>query len=486
MYLYHNNNTKRESLFLVYCLLLLLPFSFFSCKKLIEVVPPTTANTEATVYSTDATAAGVLTGIYTRISQQNSAVGGGPSIAALSLIGGVSSDELNFSNSISPNFLAYYRNQLASNIAGTEFWGDTYNKIFICNSALQGIESSISLTPSVKQQLLGEAKFLRGLFYFYLVNLYDSVPLVLTTDYKVSSVLPRASRSAIYEQIVLDVKDAQNLLSDNYLDGLVQTPTTKRVRPNRSTATALLSRVYLYMNDWANAEATASSVINNTARYQLQSDLNKVFLADNPEAIWQLPPVQTGRNTNDALIFIVPSTGPGTGYPTLSTQFLSSFENGDARRIEWVDSVIVLGNVYYYPFKYKVNDPAASVTEYQMILRLSEQFLIRAEARAQQNSLIDAAADLDAIRVRANLPGIVYSSQADLLNAIQHERQIELFTEMGHRWFDLKRTNTIDAVMNAVTPLKSNGQPWNSYQQWFPIPLESLTADPNLTQNQGY
>jgi len=119
---------------------------------------------------------------------------------------------------------------------------------------------------------------------------------------------------------------------------------------------------------------------------------------------------------------------------------------------------------------------------------LGEQCLIRAEARAQQGNLNGAISDLDIIRKRAGLPLIANTnpgiSQSVLLTAILHERQVELFTEWGHRWLDLKRTNNVDGVMNTVTTQK--GGTWNSDWQWYPITLSELQTAPNLVQNEGY
>ncbi|MBO9573745.1 MAG: RagB/SusD family nutrient uptake outer membrane protein, partial [Chitinophagaceae bacterium] len=166
----------------------------------------------------------------------------------------------------------------------------------------------------------------------------------------------------------------------------------------------------------------------------------------------------------------------------------------------WVYSVIVEGVTYFFPYKYKNNlfDPNITgvdgyqyMTEYQMMFRLAEQYLIRAEARAQQNKLTEGISDLDKIRERAGLPLIIDNnpeiSQENLLNAIFHERQVELFTEYGHRWFDLKRTGKADEVMNVVTPIKSQGTvEWQSHQQFFPIPQSDIDKAPNLTQTAGY
>jgi hypothetical protein len=102
-----------------------------------------------------------------------------------------------------------------------------------------------------------------------------------------------------------------------------------------------------------------------------------------------------------------------------------------------------------------------------------------------QNKLVDAAADLNAVRSRAGLPATTASDQGGLVSAVLTERQLELFTEFGHRWFDLRRTGNIDAVMGVVTPLKGGGS-WNTNKQLLPLPAIEIALDPNLSQNQGY
>ncbi len=139
----------------------------------------------------------------------------------------------------------------------------------------------------------------------------------------------------------------------------------------------------------------------------------------------------------------MPSTGPSDanffgGHPVyLSHSLLGSFEDNDERKSNWIDSVIVGSDTFYYPFKYKIAQFGDPVSEYLMVLRLSEQYLIRAEARANQGNLIGASEDLNLIRIRAGLTNTLAVSQQELISAIMHERQTELFTECGHRWFDL-------------------------------------------------
>ncbi len=105
------------------------------------------------------------------------------------------------------------------------------------------------------------------------------------------------------------------------------------------------------------------------------------------------------------------------------------------------------GATVYFPYKYKVRtNTSGALTEYSMVMRLAEQFLIRAEARIQQDKLDDGRADLDSVRIRAGLLPLPVNLDKDaLLLAVEQERKVELFVEWGHRWFDLKRTGRADA-----------------------------------------
>ena len=123
-----------------------------------------------------------------------------------------------------------------------------------------------------------------------------------------------------------------------------------------------------------------------------------------------------------------------------------------------------------------------------MVLRLAEQYLIRAEANAHSGDLASAIKDLNIIRQRAGLGTLPSSlTQAQVIAAVAQERRIELFAEWGHRWFDLKRTGQVDAVMSEITPQKVGAiTGWKSYQQLYPIPQSERQLNPNLTQNPGY
>ncbi|TDX01849.1 RagB/SusD family nutrient uptake outer membrane protein [Dinghuibacter silviterrae] len=466
-------------------IIFIFTFCFCSCKKLIGVNPPITATTNTSVFSTDANAASVLTGLYATLSQGGFVEGS----SGISLLSGLSADEFTLFNGVSntSTMYYYYTNTLfvsALSSAGTENWSGFYNDIYTCNVAIEGISVSNSLTPAVQQQLLGEAKFMRAFLYFYLVNLYGPVPLATTSDYEVNSELPRSSISDVYKQIIADLTDAEALLSSNYVSADAITATSERVRPTKWAAAALLARVYLYTGDYADAEKFSTEVIGNTSLYQMTL-LDDVFLKNSQEAIWQLQPVFSGINTADAPVFVIPSTGPSSNYPVyLSNSLLNSFSVGDERRLHWVDSVIVGDSTYYFPYKYKVAVYNAPVTEYLMVLRLGEQYLIRGEARVQQGES-SAVDDLNVLLNRAGLSN--YSGPTDknsLLNVIMNQRRIELFSEWGNRWLDLKRMGNVDAVMSVACPQK--GGTWNSYQQLYPISFSDIERDQNLTQNIGY
>jgi hypothetical protein len=462
-----------------------------ACKSFIQVDPPVTSTNAGNVYNGDATAAAVLTGIYSTLADdENINVG----IGGVNIAPSLSADELTIVQAnLIADVIGYYRNALTSNMpsAGlSEFWSRFYGIVFRANSAIEGLTASQKLTTNVKTQLLGEAYFIRAFMYFYLVNLYGDVPLVLTTDYKVNAAMPRGSSNQVYAQMKDDLLKAQSLLSIEYLDGTLLKSTSIRVRPNKAVATALLSRVYLYTNDWQNAEIQASQIISNTAIYKIES-LSKTFLKESQESIWALQPTGMGinANTGSGRILVLPSSGPDNvgNYAYLNNDLINSFAPNDLRASNWINTVTALGITYPYAYKYKIGSVNSTTLEFPVIFRLAEQYLIRAEARAQQNKLVgtnSAQADLNVIRNRAGLGGTTATTQADLLSAILTERRHELFTEFGHRWFDLKRTGTIDAVMTPATTRK--GGTWTSDAALYPIPLNEIQKNPKLVQNKGY
>ena len=368
---------------------------------------------------------------------------------------------------------------------------EIFQQIHTANAVLEGLSSSTGVTAAEKKQLTGEAKFMRAFLLFYAVNLFGDVPLVTTTDYQANNTISRTPEDLVYQQIIMDLLDAENELPSNFVDPTGNI-TTERVRPNKFTAAALLARVYLYTKNYVGADSAATVVINSP-NFALVADLDSIFLANSNEVIWQMQPVRAGFNTFDGNVFVLTSPpGSGSNPVALSAQLLGAFDTTDFRFTHWIGSFndSSSNQTYYFPHKYKnyLDDPAIPVTEYLMVLRLAEQYLIRAEAQTQMgvgNGVNGAVADLNVIRNRAGLSN--YSGQMDpasLTQEILHERQLEYFTEWGQRWLDLKRTGTVNSVMSIVTPLK--GGNWNPDWALMPIPLSDVKIDPNLTQNNGY
>ncbi len=351
------------------------------------------------------------------------------------------------------------------------FWKPAYKYIYAANLAIEKLSQSQALSGSLKNQLTGEAKFIRAFCYFQLVNLFSDVPLIIATKYQNAATAPRATVTEIYTQIINDLTEAKTLLNVQYVS-------TGRVRPNKWTAAALLSRCYLYTNRWQEAETQANAVITSGV-YSLETDLNKVFLHSSNEAIWQLIPVRPGFNTYEGLE-ILPSSP--FSYPTyLVTQGLrNSFENGDNRKSLWINSRVYNNDTLYFPFKYKLPN-GSSLTEYYMVFRLSEQYLIRAEAALNQNKISDAQADINIVRIRAGLGNTAANNISSLKLAIEQERRTEFFCEWAHRWYDLKRTNRANDILSSL-----KGPTWQSTDVLWPVPQQEINLNPSLSQNPGY
>ncbi len=445
--------------------IILFLFGIGSCKKFIEVSAPDTQLISSDVYASDASATAVMTGIYSRMIES-------PGFASLntSLYAGLSADEF-LNESPSSQQAEFYSNNLnPGNSMVKGIWGEVYQYIYTVNALFEGLQNSTGVSSATKNQLIGEGHFLRAFCYFYLINFFGDVPLVTSSLYSNNTLLGRTSKDSVYNQILADLKDAQNRLTPDY-----SFSNGEKVRPNQFAATALLARTYCYLKDWNNAQTEATTLINQSM-LGLNANLDSVFLANNTEAIWQLKP-NAAANTWEGGSFIILSA---PNLISLNPSLSSAFEQGDLRRMHWVDSIIISGQVYYYPFKYKIQTSQTDFTEYSVVFRLAEQYLIRAEARLNLNDLPGAISDLNIIRNRAALSNTTANDPSSVSFAIEQERRIELFSEWGHRWFDLLRTGRAVQVLGPVKP---------GYQDtdgFYPIPQTELQNDPNLSQNPGY
>ncbi|MEJ2884285.1 RagB/SusD family nutrient uptake outer membrane protein [Pedobacter sp. GR22-6] len=465
------------------------------CKNFLEIPLPTDKLAADGAYLTDNSAGAVITGILSSAAA-NSAYGGSLNNESIGYRTSLYVDDFQLINPNSTSNTAYltsavYHTNTLTSAYSTQ-WSILYKQLYYTNLAIEGIKANESKLPN-KNQWLGEALFIRALSHFDLLNLYGDVPLATTSNYLVNNVSTRSPKAAVVNQMIEDLKQAEALLGTTYLNGLsVLTP--NRARPNQYVAAALLARVYLYNGDWANAETEATKVIGNTTAYELVAPA-AAFLANSRETIFALAPMANTGATfvrdyglyNGGMPAVAPSQANMASFSMtpISESLKNSFETGDARFSNWLrlttTTASPVGGQFYFPAKYKSNVVGA---EFNILLRLAEQYLIRAEARARLNKLTEAKQDIDAVRARASLGGTPASLQPDLINAVMKERRVELFAEFGHRFYDLKRTGTIDVVMNIAAPLK--GGTWASWKQIWPIPATDIIANPNLTQAPEY
>lgn len=440
-----------------------------SCRKWIDAGPPTNNLVDDNIYNNDASATGALNGIYTTLSQPGFATGE----FSIAYLTGLSADEFYPINQDS-SLLPVYQNRMTA--VYVPFWSGIYSMIGTTNTAIEKLSTSSGLTPIVRQHLLGEAKFLRAFGYYYLVNIFGDIPLITGTDFKKNKAAARTPAKQVYDQILYDLCAADTLLSPEFMDADLINTSTERVRPSHWAALALIARVSLILKDYKTALTAANAIIDQNNLFSLTT-LDQVFRKNSQETIWQLQPV-LAPYTEDGHLFL------GTQPVALSPILLTAFSGKDQRLDQWVTSAQINNTTYYFPYKYKSWQSKDPIAEYLTVLRFAEIYLIRSEAKLALGNIEGAQNDLNKIVVRAGLPPFKDTNPEDLQLAILHERQLELFSEWGHRWLDLHHSGTLDEAMAAATAQK--GSSWQSFRQWYPIPSNDLLNNPNLTQNAGY
>lgn len=447
-----------------------------ACEDFIEVDAPDYKIIGEEVFNNDETAMSALQGIYNELFNASFING---SLSSVSVLCALSADDLKCLKVTDHARLEFEQNNILSdNEHVANLWSSAYNIIYMVNSLLEGMGNSNQISQELRKHMEGEAKFVRAFTYFQLINLFGDVPLLLTTDYRVNSLAARNTKDEVYLQVIKDLRAALEVLGGEYRNG-------DRTQVNKYVAMALLARVYLYLDDWEMAEEFSGNIIEETATYEILTDLDQVFLANSREAIWQLSPIGRGStrtNTNEGGSFIIHPIFPSLSNLKLAAGMVDIFSAQDKRLSHWTS--FHEGANGHYPFKYKIRNSTAAITEYSMVLRLAEQILIRAEAMARMGNIGGAIAQLDIIRSRSGLelladtdPGI---GEEALIQAILEERRKELFTEWGHRWFDLKRTGSAGEVLGNNRPL------WQDTDLLYPIPEGEREKNPNLGQNPGY
>jgi hypothetical protein len=445
--------------FLRYIFLFALTGLFFSCKKFLDVKPKESVPDDQTIFD-NVSAQEALNGVYSALGAENYYG------TAFQSIGYLSGDNIVWTGSQSQvqEFINHKVSAENSTIAAV--WPAIYTTINRANQVISKVPSveDPALTDSLHNQYIGEAYFLRALAYFDLARTWGGVPIITepTLNYSDNSGIARSTVAEVYAQVLNDLDRAENLLP----------ATTNRYHATRKTVWALKARYHLYNTNWAKAEEYANKLIEDAGSYELVKPYNSFFAnnargtkesvfeifyngtteVNNHRGQWQ-PQTNGGTRQwapNDALVALLSDSATGGGRAALIAK-----DNQN----RWY------GNLYY-------RSPAADPT---YVIRIAELYLIRAEARAQQDNAQGALADLNAVRDRAALAPSAAVSKDEILLAIENERRLEFALE-PHRWFDLVRTGQAATVLNI-----------NDVNRYvLPIPSQQLLVDKALVQNPGY
>lgn len=364
----------------------------------------------------------------------------------------------------------------SSNASAGALWGAVYGTVYVANFILERLPEIIGVPQDERQNVLATARFWRGYAYFVGVTTFGDVPLVVNTDIEVNRNIPRTPASEILDFILADYEFAlANFNQRPFNPGFAGTQAVE----------AALARYYLYTGNWPEAERYATLLIES-GEYELVDDYAELVREDfTDEAILEFgysiaddPGTDANFGLNDLFI------GRREIIPSNQTIFaLNTEQSGDRWQSIRFDIENLVGD-----------DNGWSVAKYGtadednnniVVFRLGEMYLIRAEARAQQNNLVgegSAASDINILRTRANAPTLSgITTRQQMLLTIENERLYELAYE-GSRWYDLVRTERAGTVMRAYTPN------WkDAYLRW-PVPLREIQNNPALAgnQNPGY
>jgi len=458
------NKRKCLGLFTLWC----VTISLSGCSDFVEVDPPKNMLVSETVFDDPETVASAMANLYYAMREEGMVSGN----FGLTPLLGIYSDEMDYYGNNTHYAQLYHHNVTGLNSTISEWWEQGYHLIYAANDIIAGVETSQSLGKKDVDRFKGQSLFVRAYIHSQLVSLFGAIPYVTTTDYTTNNTIVRKPVEEVHGMIIADLTEAIRLMEG---DDVVS---EERIVPDRFAAIALLARMALHTSQWELADRSASRLME---AFDLENDLEAVFLKGSKEIIWQLKAGDSPKNTQEADQLVIQFL-PVQRY-ALSASLLDAFEEGDGRLAHWTGSISNEDStlIFYYAHKYKALFTATESLEYSIVFRLAEQVLIRAEARAHLRNFEGARQDLNRIRNRAGLGNVTVDSLEGLLDAILKERQVELFAERGRRWFDLKRQGKASEVL---APIKSN---WQETDVLLPIPGPELEINPNLLpQNPGY
>jgi len=355
----------------------------------------------------------------------------------------------------------YFKEMINNNANATTVWANSYLMFGATNLVLANLDKFTDQTQ--KDQIEGEAKFLRGLAYFDLVRLYGQqynagggntqlgVPVVLDPP-DVTRLVPRNTVEEVYTQVIADLTDAYNKL-----------PSSNGVRVDKYAAQAVLARVYLQQGNFSAAKTAADDVIQNSG-HSLMPTFNEVFDSDDNTSETLFSFIVTNQEGANWQVthFATQALGGRGGDISINQAYLDKFDSNldERKNYTYTDAGLTLSSKFVRQF---------ANTEQT---RLAEMYLIRAESNFREGTTVSSNPldDINVLRTRSSAPALA----ALTLNLILNERELELGFE-GFVLHDYKRTQR-----------NIGGLPYNDNKLIFPIPQSARDRNPLLDQNPDY
>lgn len=389
------------------------------------------------------------------------------------------------------------------------WWSTLYEGIKRANVVIN-LVPAIEMNPDLKERYIAEAKFLRALFYFDLVRAWGGVPIITSTE--PPTFVPRSTKEDVYELVEEDLLDAIDVLPEK-----TGYPESQYGRATKGAAKALIGKMYLFRNDFVNAELYLMEVINS-GLYDLDDDFGRTHSVQgefNVESVFEIAAIQLEGTFNGGSQWgnvqgVRGTPNKGWGFNRPSLDLINAFDPDDPRMDatviflgEVIDGIEIIGDgttpdetldgdgevVQIECYNQKVWVPGSTVQEQwghnRRLIRYADVLLMAAEALAENGKLPLARTQLNRVRERARggnpaiLPDITENDQQALLDLIMLERRYELAME-GHRYWDLVRTG------RAVQVLGARGyQPGK--HELFPIPQSEIDlTEGRLEQNDNW
>lgn len=486
---------KNKTKFVLFAIAAVTMITIASCSKLLDKMPVTQVVTKTgTTSITAADAENLIAGCY----DAESGYAYGLEFNVLDRItnGDVRADNC-YAGGDNPDNISidlFTDNALNGNIARD--WSDAYGIIGVLNIAIAQVQNCTdpALSQTRKDQILGEARFMRAFTYFDLVRLYGRVPIMLNPVDQTNSeslikstLVPQSSVDSVYLAILNDLWFArQNVQNDNV-------PPNKMI-VTKGAVNSILAKVYATMpnKNWDSVAYYCDQVIPD---YALVPNYNYLWdnqHKNNSEAIWEFNYVGWSVVGN-----WIPSQFIGPGWKKFDTptqDLVNDFESeNDTIRMNASITFVNYGwsdpywrNPNNYPIVSKYNDPNNGTNDFYQI-RLADILLLRAKAYNELGDITNAAKLVNEVRARVKLTPTTANTKDAMAAVILNERRLELAFE-GQRWFDLLRTGNAISVMNAEKDGNGNNMNYNvqPYMLVYPIPQTQLDLNPLLTQNPGY